>query len=307
MFERTSIHDGKGLRTVLYLKGCPLSCQWCSTPESLRFEVQKGYISKRCKGCGECVDNCPQGALIILEDNCKVSTDSSRCINCFTCVETCPNNAYRVYGKSISVQEAVKEITKDEIFYFHSNGGVTISGGEPLSQIEFVSKVLHECRKIGINTAIETCLYANYKNIEVILPWLNTLYVDIKHMDNISHKHWTGVNNALILDNILKIDRSGYPLEIYIRIPLIPGVNDSDSNLSATAEFSKSIKKLKEIELLPYHRLGIETYSNLGMDYLLKDLASPLSDWILERSHFMFQQNLKVPLRVKGKIVENSI
>lgn len=295
--ERTSIHDGKGLRTVLFLKGCPLRCQWCSTPESQRFEPEKGYVSKNCIGCGTCVDACPHGAIIILEDNKKVHTDSSKCKDCFTCIEKCLHGANKKYGKYMSIQEAVQEITKDEIFYFHSNGGVTISGGEPLFQSDFVARVLQECRKIDIHTAIETSLYANYKSIETILPWLNTLYVDIKLMDKKSHKKWTGVNNTLILDNIQKIDRSKYPLEIIIRIPLIPGVNDSDLNLLATAKFCKSIKKLKEIELLPYHRLGIETYRNLGMDYLLKDLASPSSDWVLEHSHFLIQQNIGVPIR----------
>ncbi|MBT8350414.1 MAG: glycyl-radical enzyme activating protein [Deltaproteobacteria bacterium] len=296
--ERTSIHDGKGLRTVLFLKGCPLRCQWCSTPESQRIDSQKGYVSNNCIGCGTCVEACPHGALVILEDNKKVHVDFSKCKDCFTCVEKCLNGANKKYGKYMSVQQVVQEITKDEIFYFHSKGGVTISGGEPLFQPDFVAKVLQECRKIGIHTAVETSLYARLESIETILPWLNALYVDIKLLDRKSHKKWTGLDNTLILDNIQKIDNSEYPLEIIIRIPLIPGVNDSELNLSATAKFCKSIKKLKEIELLPYHRLGIETYRNLGLDYSLKDLASPSSDWVMERSHFLNKQNIGIPIRV---------
>lgn len=200
----------------------------------------------------------------------------------------------------MSVQEAVREISKDEIFFFHSAGGVTISGGEPLSQPDFVSEVLRECRELGIHTAIETSLFAPFESIEKILPWLNVLYVDIKHMDGELHKHWAGPDNSQILENILKIDQSKYQVEIIVRIPMIPGANDSDSNLSATAQFCKSLNKLKEIELLPYHRLGTDTYKNLEMNYPLKDLVPPSQDRIRERASFLSQQTPGVPVRVGG-------
>lgn len=203
----------------------------------------------------------------------------------------------------MSVREAVREITKDEIFFFHSGGGVTISGGEPLSQPDFVSEVLKECRELGIHTAIETSFHAPFESIEKILPWLNVLYVDIKHMDEEFHKQWVGSDNSTILDNIRKIDESNYLLDIIVRIPMVPGANDSDSNLSATAEFCKSLKKLKEIELLAYHRLGLETYRNLEMDYTLKELIPPSRERILERAGFLSQQNPDVPIRVGGEFV----
>lgn len=203
----------------------------------------------------------------------------------------------------MSVREVVREIAKDEIFFFHSGGGVTISGGEPLSQPDFVSEVLRECRELGIHTAIETSFHAPYESIKKVLPWLNVLYVDIKHMDKEFHKQWVGPDNLLILNNIRKIDQSKYPLEIIVRIPMVPGANDSDSNLSATAEFCKSLKKLKEIELLAYHRLGLETYRNLEMDYLLKELVPPSRERISERAGFLSQQNPGVPIRVGGGLV----
>lgn len=304
--ERTSIYDGQGLRTVLFLKGCPLRCRWCSTPESQRSTPQKGYARDLCVGCGMCVLSCPEGALSMSEDGLKVLTDSSKCQNCFVCVAKCLRNAHKKYGSLLSVREVVREISKDEIFFFHSGGGVTISGGEPLSQPDFVAAVLRECRELGIHTALETSLYAPYESMDQVLPWLNVLYVDLKHMDKEFHKQWVGSDNALIFENIRKIDQANDPLEIIVRIPLIPGANDSDANLSATAEFCKSLKKLKEIELLPYHRLGLETYRNLDMDYLLQELIPPSQERILERANFLALQNLGVPIRVGGAFVSTT-
>lgn len=241
------------------------------------------------------------------EDGQKVLTDSLKCKNCFICVSKCPHNALKKYGSLMSVREAVREITKDEIFFFHSGGGVTISGGEPLSQPDFVLQVLKECKELGIHTAIETSLHAPFESIEKVLPWLNVLYVDIKHMDKEFHKQWIGTDNSSILDNLRKIDESNYLLDIIVRIPMVPSANDSDSNLSATAEFCKSLKKLKEIELLAYHRLGIETYRNLEMDYPLKELVPPSRERILERAGLLSQQNPYVPIRVGGELLESSI
>lgn len=301
--ERTSIHDGQGLRTVLFLKGCPLKCRWCSTPESQRTDPEKGYVLDRCVKCGICVRSCLEGALAMSEDGLKVLINAAKCKNCFVCVAKCPQNAFKKYGSIMSVREAIREISKDEIFFFHSGGGVTISGGEPLNQPDFVSEVLKECRELGIHTAIETSLHAPYENIETILPWLNVLYVDLKQMDQEFHKQWVGPDNSLILANIRRIDQANYPLEIIVRIPLIPGVNDSNSNLSATAEFCKSLKIIKGIELLAYHRLGMETYRNLGMDYPLQDLVPPSRERILERADFLSRQNPGVPIRVGGGLI----
>jgi pyruvate formate lyase activating enzyme len=304
--ERTSIYDGQGLRTVIFLKGCPLSCRWCSTPESQRSTPQKGYARDRCLGCGRCVRSCPEEALLMAKDGLKVLTDASRCKNCFVCVAKCLQSAQIRYGSLMSVREVVREIAKDEIFFFHSGGGVTISGGEPLSQSDFVSEILRECRELGIHTAIETSLHVPYESIEKVLPWLNVLYVDLKHMDQEFHKQWVGQDNSLILDNLRKLDQANDCLELIVRIPMVPSANDSDANLSATAEFCRSLQKLKEIELLPYHRLGLETYRNLAMDYLLKELLPPSQERILERADFLALQNPSVPIRVEGRLVRKT-
>lgn len=301
--ERASIHDGQGLRTVLFLKGCPLRCLWCSSPESQRPDPEKGYARDRCTECGICVNVCPAGALSIPEAGGKVRMDAGKCKNCFVCVAKCPQRAWKKYGSMMSVEEAVQEIAKDEIFFFHSGGGVTISGGEPLSQADFVGEVLKRCRERGIHTALETSCYAPWERVEKILPWLHVLFADLKHMDREMHQQWIGSDHTLVLDNIRKIDQSAYPVEIFIRIPFIPGVNDSDENLAKTADFCRSLKKLKGIELLPYHRLGMETYKNLGIEYPLKDLLPPGPEHTLERAGFLAGRQPGVPVKVGGGFI----
>lgn len=241
--ERNSIYDGQGLRVVLFLKGCSLSCKWCSTPESQQAAVEKGY------------------------------------------------------GRIMSVDEVVADICKDEIFFFHSGGGVTISGGECLLQPDFVADVLEECRKRGIDTAIETSLFAPWQNVERTLPFLNAIYVDIKHADGNIHKELVGVDNSRILANLKKLDQSDLPFKIHLRIPLIPGINDADDVLFATCSMAASLKKLVEIELLPYHRLGVGTYTKLGRTYELEDLATPSKEYVIERTKFLRKQGVNVHIK----------
>ena len=300
--ERSSIHDGEGLRTVVFMKGCPLKCQWCSTPESHNISIEKGYMENKCIACGICVESCPEAALSLLNN--KISISKEKCKTNLLCYDKCPYSAWKTYGSIMSVEDLVKEITKDEIFFFHSDGGVTFSGGEPLLQSNFVAQVLKLCKRKGIHTAMESSLFAPFNKIKEVLPYLDALYVDIKHMDGFKHKKYTGVDNTLILDNILKIDSNHLPLEIYIRIPLIPTVNDSESNLLMTLEFCKSLTKLKEIELLPYHRLGIETYKSLGLEYKLSEIDVPTSEEILEKAQFMVSKSDGIKVRVGGNLME---
>jgi pyruvate formate lyase activating enzyme len=301
--ERSSIHDGYGLRTVVFLKGCPLHCRWCSTPESQSPAPEKGYVFDLCAACGKCVNVCPNGALSFshhadIAAKQVVITDKNKCSHCFKCAEVCLHGAVKKYGFHLSVAELLQEINRDEIFYYHSGGGVTISGGEPLSQPKFTEAILRECKKIGIHTAIESSFHLDYENIEASLPFLDLLYVDIKHMDENRHMDWVGEGNRKILENIKLVDQSTYPLEIIIRVPLIPGYNDSDQNLGDTANFCAGLKKLKAIELLPYHRLGSDTYGHLGIVYQGRDLVAPTREHLLERAAMMQRKHPQITVLV---------
>lgn len=295
--ERASIHDGEGLRTVVFFKGCPLDCAWCSTPESKNIFLEKGYLAELCRACGRCIDLCPEKAIRFAGSLQQTLTDPVKCRKCLHCVNGCPASANKIYGSIISLTDVMQEISKDEIFYYHSGGGVTLSGGEPLSQAEFASELLKACKALGIHTAMESSLYCNDQALKTALPWLDLLYVDIKHMDPVKHSEWTGEDNRLILDNIRKSDRSVNPLTIVVRIPLVPGFNDSDQNLLATLQFCKGLNRLREIEILPYHRLGSDTYRHLGLEYQCSDLCPPSAERLSERVEFLDRQGSGLKVR----------
>ena len=294
--ERSSIHDGAGLRTVLFLKGCPLSCPWCSTPESKHPGEERGYNPYLCTSCQRCVAVCPSKALSSDVKENRVDYDKNKCGLCFRCIDVCLNSAIKKYGCRMTVQQVMDEIYKDEIFYYHSGGGITISGGEPLAQPAFTAAILGECRKAGINTAIESSFYAEKQDIELILPLLNDLYIDIKHMDDTLHKNWIGEGNTIILDNLLKTESSPHPVNIVIRIPLIRGFNDDRHNLIEVLHFAEKLSKVKLIELLPYHRLGSETYSHLGLNYTCTEITTHSIKELEELSAFMTSKSKTVPV-----------
>jgi len=293
--ERSSIHDGPGLRTVLFLKGCPLSCSWCSTPESQNKLPEKGYDGSRCAGCSTCVLNCPEGAITMV--NGSIVTDAARCSSCFRCVDICPHNAQKGYGRVMTVKQAVEEISKDEIFFFHSNGGVTISGGECFLQPDFTASVLEHCHLRNIDTAVETSLLAPWKSIALSLPFVNSLYADIKHYSSERHKKLTGVGNQLIMANLNKLDQSQLSFRLHLRVPLIPGINDDDDNLAAIVSCAESLERVKDIEILPYHRLGTATYMFLARKYHLEDLDTPTVEYLDERLTFMSKQSRSLEVK----------
>lgn len=295
--ERASIHDGRGLRTVVFFKGCPLNCSWCSTPESKQFDFEKGFAVELCSACGRCIDICPNNAIRLDQVENVAVTNKTMCCKCFRCADVCPSDAVKPYGRTMTVAAVMDEVKKDEIFFYHSGGGITLSGGEPVSQANFAAALLRESKKLGINTTIESCLYSNFKNIEKLLPWLDTLYADIKHMDSAVHKKWTGQDNQMILDNLVRIDRSDNAPVINVRVPLIPGFNDSDENLLATLQFCKGLNNINGLEILPYHRLGIDTYRYLDLNYKQRhDIVPPTADRLLERIAFLKKQNSSIAI-----------
>lgn len=297
--EKTSIHDGTGLRTVVFLKGCPLACRWCSTPEGQRSSVEVGLARHKCDDCGTCIAACAEGCFAI-DDQGSCRLDPDNCSACLACVESCPHDAIRVYGQEMTDHQVIELISRDEIFYFYSGGGVTISGGECLAQAEFVASVLRECRTRGIDTALETSFYAPWQAIALVLPHLSSLFVDIKHSDTRIHRHLTGVGNDRIWKNLYRLDEQELHLPVWIRIPLIPGVNDSDANLRTTLEMVSVLKNVQGIELLPYHRLGAATYAELGRAYALEHLSPPSKAYLRERRDFICSLNSTLPVAIAG-------
>lgn len=248
-----SIHDGPGIRTTFFFKGCPLSCKWCQNPESQSSKRQLLMTKNLCIGCGACQKECPLGAIEI-KDRVAV-TNRSICTACGTCVACCPKEGREICGKEYTIEELMKYALSDKIFYDGSGGGVTVSGGEVLLQSEFVAAFLTECQKNDIHTAVDTCGFAIWEMAKSVFEHANLVLYDLKHMDSEQHKILTGVPNEQILENLKKLCHMD--AEVYIRIPIIPGMNDSEKNIRATAEFVKNelAKKCKSF-LLPYHHLG---------------------------------------------------
>jgi pyruvate formate lyase activating enzyme len=291
--EKLSSYDGDGLRSVVFLKGCPLRCQWCSTPESHEMATDFGVRRSKCTHCFACVDNCPEKAVAYDAGQDLFITDMKRCSDCRQCVDGCLAGARTAYGYTATADDILREVAKDSVFYYHSGGGVTVSGGEPFLQSDFLCELLEGCLLQGINTAVETCGHVAWESIQGVLPFIDTLFYDLKHMDDAVHKRLTGVGNRLILDNLQKIDQVTHPNTIIVRLPAIPGLNDDDANLRAMGEFCLTLRKLKEIQLLPYHRLGLETYRTLSRPYALEYVAAAEDDALRPKVDLLRQMGLR--------------
>jgi len=267
--ERFAIEDGPGIRTLVFLKGCPLSCIWCSNPESQDPDPEIGYFKNNCIGCGKCADVCPQKAIACVKDE-GLLIDRDKCDRCGLCTEVCVANSKVLIGKPMTAEEIIAEVKKDSIFYQHSSGGITVSGGEPTFQGDFLVELLAKCHDQGLNTAIETCGHTSWENLEKIARHTDLIFYDLKHMDPEAHKRLTGVSNELILknlENLVQLDN-----EVIVRLPLIPGYNDSQDNIEKTMDFVKGLGSTPKLEILPYHRLGQSKYERLNKEYELKEL-----------------------------------
>lgn len=237
--ERSSIHDGNGFRTVVFLKGCSLCCQWCSTPESQSCQIEHAEQT--------------------------------------------------TYGRVMTVEEVMKEVRKDTAFFFHSGGGVTLSGGEILAQPDFTLALLQASRSECINTVIETSFFAPRAVIQRILPYVNTAFVDIKLFNREQHKKYCGVDNQTILENLLLTNDIEKPFRLIVRIPVIPGINDTEEELEQIGRFCAGLHQLHHVQLLPYHRLGTDTYRKLGRPYLLADVRPPSAEDMLRCRELIHQ------------------
>ena len=295
--ERFAIHDGPGIRTVIFFKGCPLRCQWCSTPESQTVSPEMAYYASKCTQCQKCLEVCPPKAITVSADG-KIVTDKNLCDNCGKCVEVCPNEARKMVGEEMTVEQVMAEIEKDTVFYWNSGGGVTLSGGEPTMQPKFALAILKTCKERGIHTAIETCGYVEWDVLDEMLKYLDFVYFDIKHILSIEHEKLTGRKNDLVLENCRKII-SNYPqILLVMRIPVIPGYNDSEENIVNTARFACQLKGVMRLELLPYHKFGVHMYDALLRDYSLAEVKTPSAERMCELENLV--RSCGVPVQIGG-------
>lgn len=268
--KKFAVDDGPGIRTTIFLKGCPMQCRWCHNPEGQTSVPELIYRYRKCIRCDECVTACPNQAFFSKRK--KLGIDRGICNLCGLCAEKCPSGALRVIGREVSVPEVMKEIEKDSAFYDESGGGITLSGGEPLWQTDFTSAILKECKNRNIHTAVDTCGYASSKVIERIKDGVDLFLYDLKIMDDEKHRIYTGKSNKQILRNFEMLAKNGSIL--LVRIPLIPGINDDMENIRMTADFVLQCG-VKRVCLLPYHRSGVEKYRSLGKHFYLNSIRTP--------------------------------
>ena len=272
--QKFSIHDGDGIRTTVFFKGCPLKCEWCHNPETQRFEKEMEVDGEKCTGCGTCASVCPNGAVRMTEDH-RPAWDPKACTFCGKCENFCPAGVREIVGREYTVKELTKELMKDQMFYEESGGGVTFSGGEVMSMdMDFILAMAKELKRQDVTLTIDTCGYVPYERFEKILPYVNTFLYDVKVMDPELHKKYMGTDNKLILENLIRLSQDG--ARIYIRIPTIKEVNGNEENMKETIAFLKQHDiHPAGVNLLPYHDTGSGKYAKLDMEYKGTDLHAP--------------------------------
>jgi pyruvate formate lyase activating enzyme len=270
--QKYSVHDGPGIRTVVFLKGCPLRCRWCSNPESQKPQPQLAYNRNKCltlEHCVRCLEVCTAGSIRKSKDG-RVEIDRETCTECLLCTKACPPLALNLYGETMTVDQVIQKVEEDSAFYSRSGGGLTLGGGEPMHQAEFAFALLKEARRRRINTAMETCGFCRWEDLQTAASYLQTLLYDIKIMDAEKHKAFTGVSNELILDNLKRVREALPKLPIWIRTPIVPGFNDSVEDVRAILQHIQGLPNVR-FEALDYHRMGKPKYEYLGLEFPMGD------------------------------------
>ena len=296
--QRYCIHDGPGIRTTVFLKGCQLRCPWCANPESQKKLPELGFYGHKCIQCKACIDKCPQQAL----DICRPERiDREKCNICGLCERYCSRECYQIFGEEITAGRLLDEVMKDVPFYRNSNGGVTVSGGEPTQQPDFLITFLSMCKEKGLDTALESNAYAEKDIFRNLAPYVDHFLLDIKHMDTRRHEEVIGVPNEKILENIrMLIQELG--CEVSLRIPVIPGFNDTKENFTMLGEFARTQKergRLHKVNLLPYHSMGKSKYQALAKEYSMDGTAAP-EDCTMEYWKDFLETQFKIPAEIGG-------
>ena len=284
-----SIHDGPGIRTTVFMKGCPLLCAWCHNPETQVFLPEIVWYKDKCIGCLTCIEACPHQALTAGSSGIKL--DMEKCDRCGECANVCPTVAMERLGKEMTVEQLMKEVSKDQPFYEESHGGVTFSGGEPLSQNEFVLEALKACKAKGYHTTVDTSGFVPQRVVEAVAPYVDLFLYDIKHLDNDQHEKYMRAPNEPILRNLRWL--AEHQANIWIRVPLIPGINDAPDHIRRIGELMRELG-LKEIYLLPYHKMAQAKYKRLRLPYTLGFLEDPTEEEIEPLAEILRKQGLNV-------------
>ena len=295
--KKFAIHDGPGIRTTIFVKGCPMRCVWCHNPEGISPEPEIVYFESKCIGCKSCFGVCPTDALR-LEGGVRIY-ERDRCQLCGKCAEACYAEAQVMQGRCIKVEEAVAEIEKDRPFYENSGGGMTVSGGEPLAQKDFVRELLRSCKARGIHTALDTCGFGPWEDVKELIRFVDLILYDLKAMDPDEHAAFTGVDNHLILENLRKLDAEKPVL--WIRIPVVPRYNDTTENFEAIASFLADFNRIEQVELLAYHRLAESKYERMNLAYPLKNTPPPTDQQLEKLEDSLRRRGLPVKSKRSGQ------
>ncbi len=292
--QRFTLHDGPGIRTAVFMKGCPLRCAWCQNPESIRKAPQISYFPAQCIHCGACVAACPERAVRPDGNYLIDKLNLTLCTHCGLCAQACSAGALKMVGDSMTVEEVTDAVMKDFSFYQNSHGGVTFTGGEPTCQPEFLTAMVKEFKKLGLHLVIETCGAFDWETVKEALPGIDIFYFDLKHTEDAKHRAFTGEGCTQILENLKRTDQLGKPIRI--RVPLISGFNDSPEEFAGILYFAAGLKNLDKVQVLPYHKFGVSKYDRVGVGYSLQGVEPPSNEAVTALLERAKQENVACSL-----------